>query len=67
MMLSIWQAHNGECVTAIAITSDTHEAACLGVSISHMHRGMVSLMMVVMMMAMMVMMMMATSRTGINV
>ena len=68
VMLSIWQAHNGECETAIAITSDTHEAACLGVSISHMHRGMVSLMMMVMMVMMvMVMMMRAMPRTGINV
>ena len=65
-MVSIWQAHNGECETAIAITSDTYEAACLGVSISHMHRGMVSLMMKVVMMVMM-MSMMATTRTGINV
>ena len=56
-----------ESVRQLLITSDTYEAACLGVSISHMHRGMVSLMMVVMMMAMMTMMMMATSRTGINV
>ena len=39
VMLSIWQAHNGECETGIAITSDTYEAACLGVSISHMHKA----------------------------